>query len=480
MSAMQDATRTDRSKLEERIAALRVAERRRRSLGQMPLRTRDARGRASSLVDVDLTPAQRAIVELPRGVNALVLGEAGHGKTTVALHRLAALMRRGHASSSVAFIVPTEGLAILLRPLLRRLGVDVDVTTYDVFARRQARHAFRDIPRRESEDPPASVVAWKRHPALRAALEVLAKRPVGTIDDESETRARSSRANARRADLQHLFGDRVLLESVLPHAPELTARSVEDVLAHDRVQFSRPAEIEHANVIDQARLVAVDGRKLDEGTTNANARSIDVEDYAILFELDRLRAATSGKPSVTPKPYDVIVVDEAQELAPFELRLIGRSLAPGGTAVIAGDAAQQIDPSVVFDSWESAMNDLGIAQYEEVTLDAGHRCPPGVVALARSVVGRDATGSIESVSASAEGAPLFTTFDDELALAAWLVVELDRITSADPRASVGVIARSWVAARRLTTLMQPFVRCRWSDRRSVQARAACRSRRWTT
>ena len=40
--------------------------------------------------------------------------------------------------------------------------------------------------------------------------------------------------------------------------------------------------------------MALDGRPLDAGTASGTARTVDVEDYAVLFELDRLRAARLG------------------------------------------------------------------------------------------------------------------------------------------------------------------------------------------
>src|SRR5512133_1176012 len=52
------------------------------------------RGRRGSPWDVELAPVQRAAVALPAGQAALILGEAGCGKTTVALHRLAWLAHR--------------------------------------------------------------------------------------------------------------------------------------------------------------------------------------------------------------------------------------------------------------------------------------------------------------------------------------------------------------------------------------------------
>src|SRR5262249_29249046 len=128
-----------------------------------------ARKRIPSLIDVELDEAQRAAVERPQGRALLVLGEAGHGKTTVALHRLAHLWRPSRGRPRAAVVVPTDGLTRLLQPSLRRLGVDVEVLTYDRWASSRARRAFRRLPP-ESESTPPSVMTLKRHPALRVAL----------------------------------------------------------------------------------------------------------------------------------------------------------------------------------------------------------------------------------------------------------------------------------------------------------------------
>src|SRR6185503_9138349 len=108
----------------------------------------------------------------------------------------------------------------------------------------------------------------------------------------------------------------------------------------------------------------VDGRPLDEGTPTQDAGSIDTEDYAVLFELDRLKAGQRSRVAIAPPLYDCLLLDEAQELAPLELALIGRSLAPTGCLIVAGDADQQTDPTVCFSSWEQSMQELGCAEYE--------------------------------------------------------------------------------------------------------------------
>jgi hypothetical protein len=323
-----------------------------------PLRKRR---HAPTLIDVELAPEQRAAVELPAGRSLLILGEAGHGKTTVALHRIAHLWRQAAEGVRACVIVPTSGLERWLQPLLTRLGADVEVLAWERWARAQARRVFRDLPARESEDATPAVARLKRHPALLPAIATRAA--TGTPE----------RRRARRTDLLHLFGDRAVLDAVAQEAGgSITPRMVADVLEHTHVQFSRTAEEEWSHVTDRKRLVAVDGLALDVGTASADARSVDTEDYAVMFELDRLRAQHRGVPAHAPPAYDLVMIDEAQELAPIELALVGRSVAPGGTLVVAGDPAQQIDPSVTFTSWEASLRALGCEDPETVTLGVGY------------------------------------------------------------------------------------------------------------
>ncbi|TMB13692.1 MAG: hypothetical protein E6J66_02555, partial [Deltaproteobacteria bacterium] len=134
------------------------------------------RARPASPVDVELDAAQRAVVELPPRETVLILGEAGCGKTTVAVHRLRALRRAGSERFRAACIVPNEGLRRLTESLLHRLGLDdVETWTWNKFASKQARRVFPDLRRRESEDTPPLLSRLKRHEAIRGALDAIAR-----------------------------------------------------------------------------------------------------------------------------------------------------------------------------------------------------------------------------------------------------------------------------------------------------------------
>src|SRR5207237_1034853 len=161
--------------------------------------------RPASPIDVELDPAQRQVVELPERETVLILGEAGCGKTTVALHRLRALRRRANERFRAACVVPNEGLRRLIESLLHRLGLDdVETWTWEKFASKQARRVFPDLRRRESENASPALMRLKRHEALRPILAQLARRPPPAEEEDGRRRAKL----ARREDLHALFGDR--------------------------------------------------------------------------------------------------------------------------------------------------------------------------------------------------------------------------------------------------------------------------------
>jgi DNA helicase IV len=396
----------------------------------LALRPEAARLRQSSPADVVLDAAQRRIVELPAGQAVLLLGEAGFGKTTVALHRLARLAERAGPQLRAAVIVPTEGLRRLSAALLERMGVDgVEVWLYDRWAGVQARRAFRKLPERESQDASAGVIRIKRDPALRAVLAELAARRPGR--------------QTRRRDLLHLFGDRVLMQKLAAASQQgIGAGMVAEVLEHTHIQFSTTAEEEFAHV-DAERLVTVDGRAIDDGTPTEDAGTLDTEDYAVLFELDRLRAERTGEKPAQPHQYDCLVLDETQEFAPLELALLGRALAPGGSLIVAGDAAQQVDPTACFSGWDGSMAELGCAAYQTAVLEISYRCPPDVTELARRVLdGGDLPWPPGPSTVCLQ-------FANECHQADWLTRQLRTLQTSDPRASAALICRTPEVARRL-------------------------------
>jgi DNA helicase II / ATP-dependent DNA helicase PcrA len=430
----------------------------------IPLREAPARARVSSPIEVELDPVQRRAVELDASRSLLVLGEAGFGKTTVALHRVAHLRSQAEQAArpfAALILVPTKGLRRLLLALLERLGVDdVEVRSFRSWIAREGRRVFTDLPRRDSEEAPLAVARVKRHPALRDVLpEIIegtaAMREVeaGYRDDEL---ARSGDA------LLHLFGDRQLLERVAANANgALTPRMLAQVIAHTRVQFS--ATTEHALAdVEAERLTTLDGLAIDAGTPQHDAETIDVEDFAVLFELLHLRTGGTATADGALSRYDHIVIDEAQEFAPIELAVIGRARAAGGSVTIAGDEHQQVDETIAFTSWTQVIAELAVAdQCERIVLSESYRCPPQVEAFARSLVAKLPSSSMPNdPNGSDDMALRISSAAHELELASVLITTLIELRARDRLASVAVVCRFASSARRMFTLLSRGVDCR--------------------
>ncbi len=398
-----------------------------------------------------LDPEQQRAVDLPADTSLVVDGEAGVGKTLVALYRIAALARARSGFRGL-ILVPTEGLRRLCRLLADRLGIGkpdgvspagsagrgaapwVEIAVLDPWLVARAREAFPGLPTRTSRSAHAQVIGLKRHPAVRAVLgDFLGWTP--PRDDERHSRG--------RARLLHLFGDRDRLQRVLDAAGgALPDRAIPLTMAHTRAQFETSTERAHRHV-DADRLVAIDGRRLDAGTPMEDANSFDAEDAPVLFELAR-RGALQMK--VPPPRYHHIVIDEAQLRSPLELAAIGDALVPGGTVTLAGDHRQATDESAWFAGWGAARAELRCGRWVETTLAVTYRSVPAIGELARAIAAGRARLPAEppadpAVWASAYGSPF--------AQAAALCWHLDALVTRDGGRQIAVIARTPEHARRL-------------------------------
>jgi DNA helicase-2/ATP-dependent DNA helicase PcrA len=457
--------------------------------GEPPVASRGA-PRIAALLD----PAQIALLDRDPEEPLLVLGSAGSGKTTVALHRVAMLTARypeRYDPRRVLVVVPEPGLRRYTERLLADLSVEnVAVRTFDDWIRAEARRAFPHMPQREAPDPPAAVGRMKRHPAMLAAVDCLieelaaemAERIDRRLDARGEVRAafavraepilaerlrrveailgrRASpsrqqalaaacRDEQRRlghvlADHVRLVGDRALLgHAVRASEGDLSEALVEQVAAHTRRQLDEPTEVKFAHVRAD-RLAALDGLPLDEGTPDAVAATVDVEDYALLFELLWRKTGRQGTSAGELTRYAHVVVDEAQELSPIELRVLGRAVE--GSVTVAGDAAQRLDRSGYFASWEAVMEALGTPA-APAYLTTSYRCPRPIVEFAHAVLGAEAPAEVPR--AAREGPPVLSSVVPSEGHAALAVLHaLQDLRSREPLAGVAILARDAGAAR---------------------------------
>jgi len=450
---------------------------------------------------------QRAV--LAHGLEPLlVVGGAGCGKTTVALHRLARLHHRdpeGMPERALLVVVPEGALARRAQQILGGLHLHrVPCQTFDDWVAAEARRVFADLPERESDDRPPSVIAFKRHPAvrpalrrlvedlglalarrldsalaargrlraawletaghLRARLDALEQQVLRTTDAPlvAETVAAFAAERERlwlvREDLLELWGDsRRLAEVVAASQGALTPGMAADVLAHAKVQFSATADEEYAHVDPEQRRT-IDHRGLDEGTPQEAAGTVDPEDHAVCFELLWLKTGGQETPAAALRPRRALVVDEAQDLAALELAVLGRTLPGAGAALtVCGDPMQQIDTEARFAGWEATLADLGVLKFTEVArveLRTSYRCTAEVAAFAAAVLGPLAPSDLPT--AARPGPPVLRlAAADEQGAVTLLAARLATLRDGFPASAVAVLCLRPATAHRLARLLPP-------------------------
>lgn len=370
----------------------------------------------------------------------LILGGAGSGKTTVALHRMALLAYqrpRFYHSKTMRVVVPEQGLVRLTQRLLKGLALEgVGVMTFDHWVSDEGKHILKGLPRRICEWTPSSVIMIKRHAAMMTAVDTyvehlaasLAERanfllgeslpdlPAILCDSGEEhlwNRLTACEHIARRklasGDLPVRLKD--LVEQFLKEAKTRTLdvesargaiytdptlhqvlleksqgsiknQMILDLVRHTKKQFEIPRSDSRDEEMQGTK--AVDGGDLED---DDYAGTLDVEDYAVLlYFMLKVHGETGRKGKFLTK-LNHLVIDEAQDLATMELKLLGQTLGDNATVTVAGDAVQQSDPSVNFQGWDQVLTMLDVAEVEETRLTTNYRCPRPVAELGYKVLG---------------------------------------------------------------------------------------------
>jgi DNA helicase-2/ATP-dependent DNA helicase PcrA len=396
-----------------------------------------ARGRvATPEITALLDPDQFEAVSSPPDRPLLVIGSAGSGKTTVALHRLARIAfedPRRYPPSRMQVVVPELGLAQLAARLLEPLGLDrAAVRTLDAWSRGAFQSVFRAPPPRLCTDTPPLVSRLKRHPALH---ETLRRRP--------RLAGQPAVLSKLRRELGDLFVDRAFLEGVVrASGGDLPTTVIEETHRHTRLQLAPPPDDAIAGV-DADRRETLDGLGVSEDTPEAIAGTLDPEDLPILLFLATLSGAGSGKKLAH------LVVDEAEDVSLFELFALGRHL-EGRSVTLAGDEAQQTFSS--YAGWPQALAALGAERAATVRLETTYRCPRPIAEAAHAILGPLAPRELPRTGR--DGAPVSRfDFPTEAHAQLFLVGAVRDLVEREPDASVAVVAHSAEVARAFHRLL---------------------------
>ena len=366
-----------------------------------------------------LDPAQFELIARPSSGFVAIRGTAGSGKTTVALHRIAYLAYDDPSvdSDATLFLVFSSALRDYVSHVLPALGVErVQVRTYRDWAGEVRRRLLPQLPPSRREDAPAAVQRLKLHPALLAALERHVARHPGAptaarvLDDWLSTLA-------NRALLEEIFADRP------DGAPT-------------------PRELEAATSWCRRR-----GEELVawlEGDRDVDAE-LDPEDDALLLRAWQLRVGPLPGSGGQPLRYRHVAIDEVQDFAPLEVRVLLDCLDERRSLTLAGDAHQQIGPTAAFSSWSGFFRDLGLEGSEVETLQVSYRSSREITEFALALLGDVRDDAPVVTTRSGPPVELFE-FTDAGAGVAFLSDALTRLAREEPLASVAVLTPSAAAS----------------------------------
>ena len=368
-----------------------------------------------------IDPHQFDLITKPSSGFVVIRGTAGSGKTTVALHRIAYLAYDDPRvdSPETLFLVFSQALRDYVSHVLPALQVHrVQVRTFQDWSGELVRRLFPKLPHARRDGTPGVVHRLKLHPIAMAALERHVRATPGpptprqVIDDWAST-----------------FADKTALAEVI-------AAEAPGAFSADELQ----------RVADWVRARYDEILAWLSGDDSVQAE-LDDEDEALLLYGWQLRVgALPGRGERTLR-YKHVAIDEVQDFAPIEVRVLLGCLDERRSITLAGDTQQHLVEHGGFRSWSEFLQQLGLEGTEVSTLDVSYRCTHEIASFALAVLG-DLREDETPPKTVRSGPPVeLFRFTDHGACVASLSDALKDLVAQEPLASVALLTPSKELAR---------------------------------
>ena len=206
-------------------------------------------------------------------------------------------------------------------------------------------------------------------------------------------------------------------------------------------------------------LETVDGKALTDEDDSDVVNTIDAEDFAVMLDLYFYKTGKLQVQKKKIKSYNHIVVDEAQDLAPLELSILGKSLMKNASVTIAGDSAQQTDPSTSFRSWDSVLDNLGVKRVKQNHLETTYRSTKPIADFAHKILGDDAPK--KAPTSIKDGVPVtFSEFQSDGPMTVVLNEAINDLMVEEPNASCAIICKNSEMAEKIYHKLQDIPKTR--------------------
>jgi DNA helicase IV len=395
-----------------------------------PLLAELGRARTGRMRDIVATiqGEQDAIIRAPLARCLVVQGGPGTGKTAVGLHRAAFLMyeHRGELERDGVLVVgPNPVFLRYIAQVLPSLGETAATqTTIDGLLGLRFRLAATETDDAAAVKGDARMVRVIANAAASAvqlpqadiALRYRTRRLVFTADEivalVSDLRSRAApvsvqrerfrQAIVRRAYDRYTGGVAIELDEE-DFGRELFADTEARKTIDSMWKSMNPVSLVRALLTQRSALARASGDLLDAQEQaailrpRAAAESWTAADIPLLDEAEHLLKGA-------PRRYGHVVVDEAQDLSPMQLRMLARR-AKHHSMTVLGDLAQATGPAAA-GSWESTLAHLGEpANAQRAELTIGYRLPGAFLDYANQLLAVAAPAVTPARSARETGEP---------------------------------------------------------------------------
>ncbi|WFE24803.1 AAA family ATPase [Solwaraspora sp. WMMD791] len=347
-----------------------------------------ARGRTGTLRDIVATiqAAQYELIRSPLDQVLVVEGGPGTGKTAIALHRVSWLLfqHADLAADDVLVVGPHPTFMRYISQVLPGLG-DAEVE-------------LRDISRlaptvRRGRAEPAAVARLKGDARMAGLLDRALRNRIGTPDPAERLLLGSRFVTLPGEQVQAALAAAAAADLPYSGRRQVFRDRLAD-LVHDRAGVDPRGEPALANLVErlwpqQSPAVFLRGLLASRPRLRAAAAGFTAEELALLHRrgadriseevwsaadlplLDELDHLIDGAPQ---RRYGHVVVDEAQDLSPMQLRAVARRSRTGSCTVL-GDLAQSTG-AWARDSWDEVTRHLPATHPVRVApLRYGYRVP---------------------------------------------------------------------------------------------------------
>jgi len=355
---------------------------------------------------------QKEVLCLPEKGHYIVLGTAGSGKTTLAIHRAAYLAKRTRTSQKVLLVTFNKSLVTYLKAIGEDSLTKVDVRNYHWFARGYLGHigmlGYNDI------------VPSMTYEKVNVKLNFI-KEAIDEIIKEEGGNATLSRA-------QEVFYEEV------GWIQKMGIASLEEYVNAERIGRS-------------GTRITRDKRKY---FFNVYERYLSIrERYGYRYDWDDLAQTVKDQlyDDKDERMYKHIIIDEGQDLSPVMLQSIALAIPEDGSITFFGDVAQQIYGGRI--SWRNA--GLSVAPKDIWRFDQNYRNSKEIADLAIEISKqpffKQSSDLVTSKQPIASGPkPVLVEFSSENKELDWILI--NAVTLAEKQ-SVAILVRSRASVKKI-------------------------------